>query len=258
MSRKPRVRPPSSGSGRHRRNVPLVVDEPAVASADVAASVSESIVAAPIALDIDPVVSAGYIHDRYDLLIRGRAVSTLAVEEVAVSLDDAAVGRVQFGETGQLELDYDDGIQHVFHINVPLRRAQARRTCRCVVTARSAAGGVQQETFDLIVDPASQPPVSVTSGPTLSSHAYAHVHPPVVLYVERAAMDPAGQILVHGWAVSQNPMVTIQVFIGDERVGAAQLGGQRDDIGTAFPFYPNRASPASLCRRASSALRSTA
>jgi ADP-heptose:LPS heptosyltransferase/GT2 family glycosyltransferase len=206
---------------------------------DADASVSEPTAAALITIDIDPVVSAGYIHDRYDLLIRGRAVSTLAIEEVAVSLDDVVVGRVQFGDTGQLELDDDDGIQHIFHINVPLRRVQAQRMCQCVVTARGAAGGVQVEIFDLIVDPAGPVPVSVASGQTLSSHAYSHAHPPVVLYVERAAIDPAGQILVHGWAVARNPVVTVQVFIGDERIGAAQLGGQRDDIGAAFPFYPN-------------------
>ncbi len=237
MSREPRTRSPGRGSGR-RRNVPLVVSEP-VESVDVAAPVPEQTVAAPVTIDIDPVVSAGHIHDRYDLLIRGRAVSALAIEEVTVSLDDEVVGRVQFGDTGQLELDYDDRIQHVFHINVPLRRAQARRTCQCVVTARSAAGGVQAEVFDLIVDPAGPMPVSVAAGPTISSHAYSHAHPPVVLYVERAAMDASGQVLVHGWAVSRNPMVTVQVFIGDERIGAAQLGGQRDDIGAAFPFYPN-------------------
>src|SRR5215469_1505518 len=109
MSREPRMRSAGRGSGR-RRNVPLVVSEPAVEHDGVAASVEESIVATPVTIDIDPVVSAGYIHDRYDLLIRGRAVSRSALEEVAVSLDDAVVGRVQFGEAGQLELDYDGGI----------------------------------------------------------------------------------------------------------------------------------------------------
>jgi ADP-heptose:LPS heptosyltransferase/GT2 family glycosyltransferase len=65
------------------------------------------------------------------------------------------------------------------------------------------------------------------------------VRPPVVLYVERAALDDRGQLLVHGWAVSLAPMVTVQMFLGEERVDAAQLGGQRDDVGTAFPAYPN-------------------
>ena len=63
--------------------------------------------------------------------------------------------------------------------------------------------------------------------------------PPVVLYVERAALDDSGQLLVHGWAVTLTAMVTVLVFLDEERIGAAQLGGQRDDVGNAFPAYPN-------------------
>ena len=48
-----------------------------------------------------------------------------------------------------------------------------------------------------------------------------------------------GQLLVHGWAVSLTAMVAVQVFLDEVRIGGAQLGGQRDDVGTAFPAYPN-------------------
>ena len=82
-------------------------------------------------------------------------------------------------------------------------------------------------------------PVSVASGPTRSSSTYAHLRPSVVLYVERAALDDSGQLLVQGWVVSLTAVVTVQVFIDEEHIGAAQLGGQRDDVGTAFPAYSN-------------------
>ena len=62
-----------------------------------------------------------------------------------------------------------------------------------------------------------------------------HVRPPVVLYVERAALDDSGQLLVHGWAVSLTAMVTVQVFVDEAVIGAAQLGGQRDDVGKRLP-----------------------
>ncbi len=133
----------------------------------------------------------------------------------------------------------DSDTQHVFNVNVPLPRAQARGPCECVILARSRAGDIRREEFSLVIDPDSPLPVTVTSGPTLSSHAYAQAHPPLVLYVERAVIDRTGHLLVHGWAVSLNPLVTVQAFIDDERIDAAQLGGQRDDIGTAFPRYPN-------------------
>ena len=54
-----------------------------------------------IRIDIDPAISAGYIHDRYDLLVRGRVVSDVPVEEIAIRLDDAVIGRVQFGKSDQ-------------------------------------------------------------------------------------------------------------------------------------------------------------
>jgi ADP-heptose:LPS heptosyltransferase/GT2 family glycosyltransferase len=222
-----------------RRNIPLVVDEAATGLNAGAPAIANAGAAPNIGIDIDPVVSGGFIHDRYDVLIRGRAVSTLPIEEVSISLDQELVGRLQFGATDPLEVDEASGIQHVFHINVPLPRAQARRTCHCVITARTQTGDSASENFELAIDPSSPLPVEVSSGPTLSCHAYSYTRPPLVLYVERAAIDPGGQVLVHGWAVSLHPMVTVQVFIDDERIGAAQLGGQRNDIGTAFPVYPN-------------------
>ena len=196
-----------------------------------------------IRIDIDPAISAGYIHDRYDLLVRGRVVSDVPVEEVAIRLDDAVIGRVQFGKSDQAPqtspADDGTGIQQVFHINVPLRRAEAHRMCTCVVAARSQNGDTHEQSFDLSVDPSSTVPVTVASGPTRAAQSYAHVRPPVVLYVERAALDEAGQLLVHGWAVSLTAMVAVQVFLDEVRIGAAQLGGQRDDVGSAFPAYPN-------------------
>ena len=170
-------------------------------------------------------------------------MSGVPVEEVAVRLDDVVIGRVQYGQSDQVaeasRADDDGGIQHVFHINVPLRRAQAHRMCTCTIAARTHNGDTHEESFDFAVDPSNAVPVSVASGPTRSSSAYAHLRPSVVLYVERAALDDSGQLLVQGWVVSLTAVVTVQVFIDEENIGAAQLGGQRDDVGTAFPAYPN-------------------
>ena len=165
------------------------------------------------------------------------------MEEVVIRLDDATIGRVQYGQQDQTapagHAEGEPGIQHVFHINVPLRRAQAHRMCTCIIAARMLNGDTHEESFRFAVDPSNAMPVSVASGPTRSSSSYAHVRPPVVLYVERAAMDDSGQLLVHGWAVSLAAMVTVQVFLDEELIGAAQLGAQRDDVGTAFPAYAN-------------------
>ena len=250
---------PSAALARLGSKAPVSRDQPTDAAPEPAREASVPAVAAasgrrrkrqtepvappPIRIEIDPAVSAGYIHDRYDLLVRGRVVSGVPVEEVAVRLDDVVIGRVQYGQSDQVaeasQADDDGGIQHVFHINVPLRRAQAHRMCTCTIAARMHNGDTHEESFDFAVDPSNAMPVSVASGPTRSSSTYAHLRPSVVLYVERAALDDSGQLLVQGWVVSLTAVVAVQVFIDEENIGAAQLGGQRDDVGTAFPAYPN-------------------
>src|SRR5262249_1833173 len=52
-------------------------------------------------------------------------------------------------------------------------------------------------------------------------------------------LDDAGRLLLHGWAVSLTPMVTVQVFADDELLDSARHGDQRIDVGQAFPQYPN-------------------
>ncbi len=196
-----------------------------------------------IQVDIDPAISAGFIHDRYDLLIRGRVVSSAPIEEAALLLDGMVVGRVQYGpadRAAQTVLpDGTGAAQNVFHLSLPLLRAQPHRMCTCVVAVRTQDGDTHEESFDISVDPSSSMPVSIAAGPTRSSLTYAHVRPPVVLYVERAALDDSGQLLVHGWAVSLTAMVTVQVFVDETRISAAQLGGLRDDVANAFPAYSN-------------------
>ncbi len=196
-----------------------------------------------IQVDIDPAITSGYINDRYDLQIRGRVVSRVAVQEVTMLLDGTVVGLVQYGQADRsAEVALPDGsigIQYVFHLTLPLPRAQAHRTCPFVIAVRTQDDRRYEENFELAVDPSNAAPASVAAGPTRSAQTYAHVRPPVVLYVERAALDDQGQLLVHGWAVSLTDMVTVQVFVDDERTSAAQLGSLRDDVGSAFPAYPN-------------------
>ncbi len=199
---------------------------------------TEQTATSSVRIAIDPEIAASHVHDRYDLLVRGQVVASVPVEEVAITLDDAIIGRVQYGQPDETA-NGDGDTQQVFHISLPLRRAQARRTCACVISARTRSGDVHDESVSFSVDPSNPVPVTVISGATLPSPEYARAWPPVILYVERATLDDSGHLLVDGWAVSLNAMVTVQVFLDEERIGAAQLGGQRDDVGAAFPAYPN-------------------
>ena len=166
----------------------------------------------------------------------------MPVINIELTIDDALVGRVEYGPMeGMPSGPGDDGgpTQYVFSLNVPLRRAEAHRTCACGITVQTPDGSRFRQDFNLAVNPDSPIPVTVVSGPTHPSAVYAHVRPPVVLYVERAALDDHGQLLVVGWAISRNAMVAVQAFINDQRLGTAQLGGRRDDVASAFPGYTN-------------------
>ena len=132
-----------------------------------------------IQVDIDPAITSGFIHDRHDLLIRGRVVSSAPIDEASLLLDGTAVGRVQYGlanHAAQTVLpDGTAATQYVFHINLPLPRDQGHRIRTCVVAVRMQDGDSYEERFDLLVDSSGSVPISVAAGPTCSSLTYAHV-----------------------------------------------------------------------------------
>ena len=189
---------------------------------------------APPRVNIDSAITAGFIHDRYDLLLRGCVVASQPVEQVEMTLDGVVVGRMGYGLPAGAT-----GEEHLFRINLPLRRTLTRRSCNCIASVKLSNGETHEEHFELSVDAFSATPVSVVSGPTVPAGTYANTQPSIILYVERAALDDEGRLQVVGWAVSLNGIATIQVFADDEHVDDARLGGRRDDVGGAFPAYPN-------------------
>jgi ADP-heptose:LPS heptosyltransferase/GT2 family glycosyltransferase len=208
-----------------------------------AAPVAATPVASQIEVDIDPTVSSGAIFDRFDLLLHGRAVSSTPVEEVALKLDDAVIGRVEYGamDSAVQGVLPEDGnrTQYVFYLNVQMPRAEAQRKCACILAVRTSDGQIHEEAFDLAVEPSSAAPVTVLTGKTHPTAAYAHIRPPIVLYVERAALDDRGHVQVVGWAISRTAMIAIQAFVGEQKLAPAQLGQRRDDVGSTFPAYAN-------------------
>ena len=191
-----------------------------------------------------PAISAGYIHDRYDLLVRGRVVSRRA----------GGGDRHQAGRCGHWPRSVwtvgPDGARPASRManrhpaRVPRQRAAAPRPGAPDVHLYHCCPHAEWRypRAKLRVSRSIRPIRCRSRLPRdrrVRRPPIAHVRPPVVLYVERAALDDSGQLLVHGWAVSLTAMVTVQAFLDEERIGAAQLGGQRDDVGTAFPAYAN-------------------
>jgi len=193
MSRKPALRPTTRSPRKTR---------PAPAEQAVAPSPTEAHQGPPpqVRINIDPALTGGYIHDRYDVEMRGRVVSSAAIEEVALRLDGAVVARVQYGPADDsartVPADGSGATQRGFRFNLPLRRAEASRACACVIAVRTQGGHTHEETIELSIDPASAVPLSVISGPTHGEWIQEEVRPPIVLYVERAVLDDGRRLLV--------------------------------------------------------------
>src|SRR4051812_48565687 len=110
-----------------------------------------------IRVDLDPAIAGGFIHDRYDVQIRGRVVSSVPIEEAVLLLDGMAVGRVRYGPADQprqtIQPDGTSAALYVFHFNLPLDRTDAHRLCTSVVAVHAVNGDIHEESFDIAVDP---------------------------------------------------------------------------------------------------------
>ena len=197
-----------------------------------------------VRVEIDPVTGGGYHRNRYDLEIRGRVVATEPIEAADLLHGEAVVGCVEYGATdviAETMLDSKPAGQVAFHFDWPIARDEAAQRTTCAIAVRTRGGHSHIERFDVSVEPTAAPPLLILSGSTCSAADYAGVLAPIRLHTERAALDARGLLQVQGWAVSVEPIVTVQAFIGDERISVTDLGELRDDVAGAFPAYRNAA-----------------
>ncbi|MEI7713457.1 MAG: hypothetical protein WCI94_18615, partial [Rhodospirillales bacterium] len=214
-------------------------DEPVEAEGDPIAEATLPV----IAIEVDPGVSGGFIHGRFDLTIKGRVISASPAEEIALHIDDEVWAIAQYGDPDHAApASLPDGTrarQRAFHFNLPRLHARAEAPCRPTIVARTSDGDTFEEIFELAVEPHGAQPVRLTAGPMQNMLTSAGIRPPVVIYVERAAVDGEGTLQIHGWAIALTTLVTVQIFADDERVSAARLGGVREDVAGVYPAYPN-------------------
>lgn len=194
-----------------------------------------------VLLDLEPVVSGGFMNDRLDLTVRGR-VAGEALEELVLLRDDVPVSRMQFGEAdGRALARLPDGSmapQRTFQFSMPLPGETEAGVLRCALLARTVDAREHVVRFGIMADPTGAPPGHVVAGPLTPPGAAAGLLPHVIMFVERAAIDLAGTLTVQGWAVSMTRIVTIQAFAADLRVGSAKLGLERGDVGAVYPQHP--------------------
>ncbi len=63
--------------------------------------------------------------------------------------------------------------------------------------------------------------------------------PPMQLQVDSAEVDASGILRIVGWAVCLAPIVSVEVFVDDAKIGSAETGKARDDVAERHPEYPH-------------------
>ncbi|MGE0415561.1 MAG: glycosyltransferase family 9 protein [Acetobacteraceae bacterium] len=197
----------------------------------------------PVIIEVDPSLTGGMIQDRFDVTVRGRIVSPATIESASLLVDgELAAGTlygVQDSEIVHAVVDGMDMQQRMFRFTLSRRRDAARGQCTFMIVARTVDGQIQEQSFTLQIDPASKPPVQVTAGPLQPDLGETPAVAPAALYVERAAINEDGVLIVDGWGLARSPVVVIQAFVGESRVSTAKLGIEREDVAAAYPSYPN-------------------
>ena len=197
----------------------------------------------PILIEIDQAVTGGQVHDRFDIVLRGRAVSMAPIEEIRLQVGGLVVSTASYGLPEQAALgilpDGRPARQRVFHFSLPRPASLHRERLDLQIVARTEDGCEFTEHFALSVDRDLEPPVSVASGPTDITILGGAVRPHVVMYIEQGSLTADGLLTVQGWSVSLGRILAVQVFAGEERVSKALLAEKRDDVAATFSDYPN-------------------
>ena len=122
-----------------------------------------------IMIEIDPAVSGGYVHGRFDVMIRGRAVSMAPIEEIRLQVGDWVTSSASFGQPERAATAVmPDGTlvrQRGFRFNLPRPGDGRAERCAFQIIARTEDGFEYAEDFEIDVDPAAGDPVSIVSGP---------------------------------------------------------------------------------------------
>jgi ADP-heptose:LPS heptosyltransferase/GT2 family glycosyltransferase len=107
-------------------------------------------------------------------------------------------------------------------------------------TARTALGATTKKAVPIdlgALRAAAAESIDVVTSPTADQTVFGR--PSMRLFIDSAEVDDAGILHVVGWAVCLAPIVSVEVFIDDERLAAAEYGKPRDDVASTHAGYPN-------------------
>ena len=184
---------------------------------------------------------------RRDLVVRGRVVCMSPLDAVSASVDSVAIGEFRYGHSGapQWTAAADEtgapkglvALVQFFALFLPCPRKTLAESCNLTITARGVNGQMRREIFSVELGTGGTGMATVTSGPAQVTVNTQGLKQPIMLRVERALVDPHGRVLLQGWATGLSPIVTIELYREQDRLGVAILGLTRDDLPDFPPDY---------------------
>jgi ADP-heptose:LPS heptosyltransferase/GT2 family glycosyltransferase len=223
-----------SGSGRDAFR-PCLTDATIVEAPETGSAVSSVLSvnrgrAPEISIRLDSQLTAGFVGNRYDVVIRGVAVAAAPINEISLLFDGKVVSQMLSGHLVSA--------QQVFSLTLAQRYRCMAREVGVELVMRTQDGYEHRQPYTIEIDAENQHRAQVSVGPVCELSHTAKALIPIIMYAETAAIGPTGELQVCGWAVALLPLLAIQVFVDDNHVGSGHLGKDRRDIAIAFPEYP--------------------
>lgn len=190
-----------------------------------------------------------HLEGHGQLIVTGWATSAAGVARVAVLLGDEQVGVAELGHERP-----DVGAQHPaipaarlsgFRFDRKITdRVEGEHHVRIVVTT----GLGDERTEEAVVvatplPPAPEPPppapAQTASGPEADPREMKFQLDSPTVSDGRVGDTVTGRLTVDGWVLSRSAITGIEVWMGTQRLGDAHHGLARQDVGAAFPDWPN-------------------
>jgi ADP-heptose:LPS heptosyltransferase/GT2 family glycosyltransferase len=182
-------------------------------------------------LELAPRLGGREALGRHDTLLVGQVIAAGPLAAIAVTARNQLLARLDLpadpapGPTG-------------FQLALARRQDQADAFWRFTVHVTAADGTMLDVDCAASRQPGGDGGV-IEQGPVWSLPPGTGPLPPLIAYVERAALDPTGTLALTGWALGLRKLVAIQAYLGLDRIGAARLRQPRDDLAPHYPAYPD-------------------
>ena len=183
------------------------------------------------------------------LVINGWATSAAGIARVAIMVGDERVGVAELGhdrsDVGELHPEIPSARFSGFHFDRHVTdRIEGEHPIRVIVT--TGLGDERTEETMVLATPAPPlpepeppPPPPGDTGPEADPREMKFQLDSPRVVDGRVADTVTGRLTIDGWVLSRTPITGMEIWMGTQRLGDAHHGLARQDVGAAFPDWPN-------------------